>query len=543
MTTARDARTLGDERPVEAKIYRFVMAVLPVIAMLGLLIMLIGPSVLVPAEDATILFQYSDNWATTGQITYYSGGAPVEGATDFLWMAILAALRYVHVPPFWAASILNIVAAFAIAFLSLRLAGVRSTWKSVLVILGLVMLAPQLGGALAGFSVLPFAALILVCAYLFQTRHDAGLAVACLALCLFRPDGVVFAFPLVALRLFAEKTGWTKRVGIYLLLFALPGILYFVWRWRYFGEFLPLPFLVKSDARRVLGIALGTSNVDILKYLVFDGIFLGVLFGSKLKERTNFRLLLALGIVPTLFYLTMRLDQDIADRFFAYLLVCAAVLVAVNWPHLAAKRVRIVSGVAVLWLVLLSLTWAAALSRYISDGYHNTVVAISKDLHDVSPSGVLALSEAGRVAYFSRWPTIDLWGLNTPEFAHHLFSPSDVSATSPDVLVMYYPEAHHDCRVKPGWETPYKVRTWPDLARNVITGIDQTHNYDLWMVPSSGLLRKMLHGNRPGEGEYQCWFVKKTFAGHDQVTTILAKHRALTAAEFFHIRFGTPLTP
>lgn len=522
----------------------WITALLPWIAVAGLLLMIVGPALLVPAEDATILFQYSDNWASTGQITYYAGGPRVEGATDFLWMALLTGFRLLHIEPFYATALLNVLSAFAIASLILLLAGKKITWKAMLVPLGLIMLAPQLGAALAGFSVLPFTALILSCAYLFYKRRDGALAFTCLLLCLFRPDGVVFAFPMIALRIFAgdsrgEKTGLLKRIGTYLLLFVVPGLIYFVWRWKYFGQIMPLPFLVKSDTPRFLGIALGSSNIDILKYLAFDIVFLALTLGAKLKELTNLLLLISLGIVPTLFYLTMRLDQDIADRFFTYLLVCSAVLLAINWDRLRIAQSRAISTFALLWCLLLSLAWLSGMSRFISDGYKNIIVSIAKELKEVQPNGTLALSEAGRIAYFSRWPTTDLWGLNTPEFAHHLFAPADVAAVSPDLLVLYYPQAQHDCRFKPGWETPYTTRVWPNLAKNVITGIHDTDNYDLWMVPSSGVLRRGLHGNKPGAGEYQCWFVKKTYAGHDQVVNILAKHAAMPEADFVRIRAGS----
>jgi len=543
MQTVQTTSPLSSNRIFESRIAAFAITVLPWIAIAGLILMLVGPIFLVPAEDATILFQYSDNWASTGQITYYIGGPRVEGATDFLWMAILAGFRLLHVQPFYATALLNALSAFAIAYLILLLTNRRFGWKSTLIPLGLVMLAPQLGAALAGFSVLPFTALILACAYFFYRGNDSALAFTCLLLCLFRPDGVVFALPMIALRLFSGRADFVKRLVAYFFLFVVPGLIYFYCRWKYFGEILPLPFLVKSDTPRILGVALGTSNIDILKYLAFDIVFLALVLGKKLKERTNLLILTALGIVPTLFYLTMRLDQDIADRFFAYLLVCSAVLLAINWDRLRTTPTRTISAFTILWFLLLSFSWASGLSRFISDGYKNIIVSIAQELHDVHPNGSLALSEAGRVAYFSHWPTTDLWGLNTPEFAHHLFAPSDIAAVSPDLLVLYYPQTQHDCRFKPGWETPYTKRVWPNLARNVITGIHDSGNYDLWMVPSSGVLRRALHGNKPGAGEYQCWFIKKTYAGHDQVADILARHSAMPEADFARIRFGSADAP
>ena len=63
--------------------------------MLGMVaILLLGwlysASQLYPAEDASILFRYSENLAQTGQISYNFQGEKAEGATDFLWMILIA---------------------------------------------------------------------------------------------------------------------------------------------------------------------------------------------------------------------------------------------------------------------------------------------------------------------------------------------------------------------------------------------------------------------------------------------------------------------
>lgn len=44
-----------------------------------------------PAEDAAILYSYSQNLADTGVISYNTNGEKAEGATDFLWMILISA--------------------------------------------------------------------------------------------------------------------------------------------------------------------------------------------------------------------------------------------------------------------------------------------------------------------------------------------------------------------------------------------------------------------------------------------------------------------
>lgn len=53
-----------------------------------------------PAEDAVILYEYARTWAATGVISYGGAGVPIEGATDFLWMALIAGLKALQVDEF-----------------------------------------------------------------------------------------------------------------------------------------------------------------------------------------------------------------------------------------------------------------------------------------------------------------------------------------------------------------------------------------------------------------------------------------------------------
>ena len=59
------------------------------------------------------------------------------------------------------------------------------------------------------------------------------------------PDGIVFAVPLMlaALILYPNRG---RRFLLQTALFIVPGILYFLWRWHYFGYPLPNPFYKKG---------------------------------------------------------------------------------------------------------------------------------------------------------------------------------------------------------------------------------------------------------------------------------------------------------
>ena len=63
---------------------------------------------ILPHEDAAILFRYSENLSNTGIISYNPNGVPTEGATDFLWMVIIAILHKFGVDSYFSAITLNL---------------------------------------------------------------------------------------------------------------------------------------------------------------------------------------------------------------------------------------------------------------------------------------------------------------------------------------------------------------------------------------------------------------------------------------------------
>jgi len=61
-----------------------------------------------PAEDAAILYAYSENLADTGVISYFPGGEPAEGATDFLWMILLSIFYFFGLNTYFSAIFINL---------------------------------------------------------------------------------------------------------------------------------------------------------------------------------------------------------------------------------------------------------------------------------------------------------------------------------------------------------------------------------------------------------------------------------------------------
>jgi hypothetical protein len=308
----------------------------------------------------------------------------------------------------------------------------------------------------------------------------------------------------------------------------LPGAAYFLWRWHYFGEFWPLPFLVKSDTVRRYGLIGIGSLAGIFYFALPTSLLVGLGCGQATLRPRNAALVVSLLVVPTLFYTTMRLDQNFADRLFYYIPLSGMIMIAANWDRLAVRRpVLLIVGVGMLLLgTLLAgpfLFGGAALDR------ENETIALATDFRGIK--GTLATSEAGRLPYYSDWRTIDLWGLNTPEFAHHFIQPADAVALDSDLVVLSVPGMSDGCWPHADWQTPYRTRGWGQMVANVVSGL-QHRPYALYMVPYDGKEARQRLGLAPGQGRYDCYFVRDGARQRDAIVSVLSRHGALTRAAF-----------
>ena len=501
---------------------RTVLTLLSIYGAVALITLGFVPFRFLPAEDAIILFQYSRNLAEHGAITFLANGPHVEGATDFGWMLLVAAGIRLHIPPLWFSAGMNVLSLIVLAVILLKIADMQVSLLRLLAIVGSIALTPQILAAASGFAVLPDAVLLSTFVLFVMRGQLERASLAAFVFCLFRPDAVVFTIPLLGYVIFNGSQRWKSAATIGTF-FVAPGIVYFSWRWRYFRELFPLPFLVKSDTHRVLGLFVPHSLHQSLIYLLFAIVMLAPII---LRVETRHLWLMVLLIaVPTFFYWAMRLDQNVAARFFFYLPLATAIIIAANWAKLGEHKIPVFRIGCLAWLVLLMSPLFREV-RTFRDEQFGDVESIAEELSHATRHGTILTSEAGFIPYFSNWTTYDAWGLNTPEFAHRLFQSADVGRIRPD-LVVFHPDRQESCLVLPSWSSNYAERSWSHLTRNLTIGAHANH-YELWLTSyGSEFYRQRKHWQY-GEGDRECWLVRKDSPVYLEITQALRDHHGVT---------------
>ena len=142
-------------------------------------------------EDAYILFIYSRHLAETGQITFDAVHGPTEGATDFLWMWLIAQGMRLGADPGFVAAGLNALGAGSLLSALYRVHAPARWQAGVVWLVPLVLVSPFLGAALGGFSVLFYVGLYAQVLVALLHRRIRAATVWSVLLCLTRPDAVV----------------------------------------------------------------------------------------------------------------------------------------------------------------------------------------------------------------------------------------------------------------------------------------------------------------------------------------------------------------
>ena len=366
-----------------------------------------------------------------------------------------------------AAATLNAVGAALAAWLLSRLCwgdADRPRWARA-VLCAVLPAGVLTGGALAGYfafsSMLYSALTLLLFAVALEARGRALVAIPVLGvtLALFRPDGVVVGAAFVVIGLWPASS--TRLLGRYLAASAGCagiGLLYFAWRWAYFGVLLPLPLVVKQhgsvdvDAGSLWSLLPGLG--DHLRWLmdpqgpllVIAGLAVLLAYGRLWRNTDIKRMLIFLlplaGLVAVLAFAVQ--SQNVQWRFQAPVqLVLVYALLYAAGRAMKTKRGPVprflIVGLTVASVVP---SWGSGLNdlRLHLRGQWNTYLEAFAPRFGPHMDGdsVIALTEAGILPYFTSAQVVDMVGLNNAETALRPRDVSYVRGLNPDMIFFHH---------------------------------------------------------------------------------------------------------
>jgi hypothetical protein len=392
----------------------------------------------IPYEDAAILMRYAKHLAEGHGIVWNIGGPPVDGATDFLYMVVVAMLSKMGFSIETSTRLISWVAhalTVGVIYVAIRKLHGASRWMAFLSGAYFAM-GPGLKYVEAYFGT-PFFALAACVTWCFAIQCWRGhsrsapmvFALSALIMGLIRPEGVLLAgFMLGSILYVRGLKGSRRTLGYFIAIFCVLGSLYFFWRWGYFGSPLPNPYYIKG--RGLLypaGLQHGLWS-EVHLCLPLAPIFvLGLCSSAKTRRETITTLIPLIGFGAI--WVLLSSDTDFLMRFQYPVLALALV----SWPPILEgaweywklpelNRLEHSHRIKALLLVLTASFGALAYPyvRYrrvkpYGDGAYDLGLML-REYKDKNYT--LATTEAGLLPFNSEWRAIDTWGLNDPWIAH-----------------------------------------------------------------------------------------------------------------------------
>ncbi len=390
-----------------------------------------------PFEDAAILMRYALHFSSGYGVVWNIGEAPVDGATDFLFMVVVGLFSKTGLSIESSVRIITLVSHFATIFLiyytiiklekgSRTIAGFSAIYFSLGP--GFYLIAAGFGTSFfVLFSAINFYYVIKI--ILNETKNDfLFFSFSSLITSLIRPEGLILTVLMLASIINMKGFKSSKKVvSTFTIIFLVIGGVYFVWRWNYFGYPLPNPFYVKGGGK----IFLSSLKVSVFNAFTLSLPFL-VFFVFGLFSPTTRRIAFSL-LVPIIGFISAfsLLNNDMNFSFrFQY---ASLPLILMSWYPLTYsirnkfdftvwKKKNIFQNILI-WFLIVTVTLGSLLyivdtghEKYFHDGRFDIAKCLSKYKNK---NYTLATTEAGLLSFYSGWKSIDTWGLNDKWIAHN----------------------------------------------------------------------------------------------------------------------------
>ncbi len=435
-------------------------------------------------DDAYISFRYGRNFIQ-GNGLVFNTGEKVEGYTNFLWTIITSPFTIIETVDisYFAlllgfvftliniSVILKIIRLFSLYFLN------KPAYLILLPVIFFVLDDSVAFWAIGGMEFPLYTLFILSAAYYYfrinEKPNSHILVTVFFILCtLTRPEGnLLFALTIFHMMMkhkyinsFRKKI--IQMTGLYLL-FAL---VYYGFKYFYYGHFIPNTFFAKGVTDIQMNLILGFKYLALCIGSRFY-IFIFILFIPFKSDFRDFRLsyLLFFTGVYVFYLIIVGGDWMIANRFFVplipflYILSTIGITYAVDklfkfykaYDEKTLQRVtRYVNGMvrflctALLVATLILLEYRQLIIKDNNANYELQWSMFGKWLkNNVDPNTVIAVGPAGKIPYYSKLYTIDMWGLNNEHIAktdskklqagHKKFDFDYVLSLNPEFIIGY----------------------------------------------------------------------------------------------------------
>ena len=217
-------------------------------------------------DDAYIIFRYARNLATHSQLTWNLNEKPVEGYTGIILPFLITAAFKINVSPILASHLIGIISYLIggiYLFLLFKTIRIKNIISSIVILIysttpilythvfsGLETILFTSSITIAIYYTILFLKKGITASYLYQSWYFFWL----LFLSLIRPEGILLSILLILAMLFylvnnKDRAFIKKVLPVAIVMYIIPFLIYYYWRWNYYGQFFPNTYYLKAGVK------------------------------------------------------------------------------------------------------------------------------------------------------------------------------------------------------------------------------------------------------------------------------------------------------
>lgn len=394
-------------------------------------------------DDVGISFRYAAHFAEGHGLVWNVGGPHVEGYSNFLWVLILGASKWIG----FDIEIFAKIAGIALGVFNLSLLWVICKrlwhprgfrWLPVL----LVAITPEwIAWSVSGLEIALFGTFILLMmlGFVDQTSRRMLLSVGAAGLTLIRPEGAVLAGAAILVGwLSSGRKGEERRIGDYAMPFIVlivTGLALIGFRLWYFGYPFPNTVYAKFEGRLF-------SLPQVLRWglYILPFVAMGVTalrFTSEWRETRLIRIALLVIVLQMIMVLPVHPVMYILHRYQIALLPLVVLPLPLVLDGIKKKQSWLAIAAAVVLSIWCLQGWPGV------EEFHKKNALMMREqrrlaamLLSLPERPTVAMIDAGRVPYWTDLPAYDVGGLCERRLAHEGFSPRTAIERRAEVYVL-----------------------------------------------------------------------------------------------------------
>lgn len=487
-------------------------------------------------DDSFITFRYVNHLANGFGLVWNIGDVkPTEGFTSLLWILVLFPAEFLRIDIVLYSKIISVIFTFILILVLLyfidaqiQIKKEHKEFRVITVFISAIVISIFLSSVdlvahiVSGMETILITLLVTLLTILFINYYQKPgklkaliIAFVSILVGLTRPEFNLFSLSGIVGLIFISKY---KRdlvkycLGVYLLI----GTTYYICRFYYFGLPFPLPFYVKQFKPDQIFPGLLPTLQFGLKYSIFFLIVFYSLLG--LGGLRNVKPLVPVLTAIILLLMYSLSVQHIMSYNNRYLFPLFPPIILVFIYLISLKSYIILSkGFRVLILMCLVLGFSFSQVYYYGNvrkalatytiGMQQAHVKLGRLLNELNFIGnySIALGDAGAIPYYSKWYTIDTFGLNNRIIALNIqkgiYNVNDIFSILPDLIVVLSSSGKE---FKPLLKN--EILIYDDLKNfgyKKIGDMEFSTQYYLWIYSNNETIKKFILNNLSSDSKFR----------------------------------------